>query len=211
MPSKRTSNKTFEPFVVSLIGGPASGKSSVLKAVRRAFSARDVIIVREAASFLLHHGFPRPDGTNKRLWAFQDAIIARQMRLEAAARARARRTRVPIVVCDRGMLDTAAYLHGGLEEFKERYKLTPEDVYRRYDVVIELATVATVPELYARDQKSSLHLSENIQEALELAQKTSMLWRQHPRHWHVDLKETVEEKCAAVVGRLKTLIAKKRM
>ena len=195
-----------EPLVICLIGGPASGKSSVLKAIRRSFTGHEVIIVREAASYLLHSGFPRPDGTNERLWAFQDAIIARQFRLEDAARARAKRTKVPIVVCDRGMLDTAAYLKGGLPEFEQRYRMMPKDVYRRYDLVVELATVATVPELYARDQKSSLHLSEDINKALQLAQKTSELWRQHPRHWHVDLKDTVEEKCAVVIAKIKKLI-----
>jgi dephospho-CoA kinase len=102
------------PFVVCLIGGPASGKSSVLKAIRRSFSGREVVIVREAASYLLHHNFPRPDGTRERLNAFQDAIVQRQFRLEAAARARARRNCIPVVVCDRGVLDTAAYLLGGL-------------------------------------------------------------------------------------------------
>lgn len=208
MPSA-SSKKTFEPLVVCLIGGPASGKSSVLKAIRRSFSNHEVIIVREAASYLLHRGFPRPDGSDERLWAFQDAIIARQFRLEGAARSRARRAKVPIVVCDRGMLDTAAYLRGGLPEFEKRYRMMPEDVYKRYDLVVELATVATVPELYARDQKSSLHLSEDIHKALQLAKKTSELWRQHPRHWHVDLKDTVEEKCAVVVDRLRKLIRKK--
>ena len=201
--------KNFEPLVVCLIGGPASGKSSVLKAIRRSFSGDEVIIVREAASYLLHRGFPRPDGTDEKLWAFQDAIIARQFRLEDAARARARRMKIPIVVCDRGMLDTAAYLKGGLPEFEGRYQMTSRDVYRRYDLVVELATVATVPELYARDQKSSLHLSEDIHKALQLAQKTSELWQQHPRHWHVDLKDTVEEKCAVVIGRLRNMIEKK--
>jgi predicted ATPase len=197
------------PFVVCLIGGPASGKSSVLKAIRRSFSGREVVIVREAASYLLHHNFPRPDGTRERLNAFQDAIVHRQFRLEAAARARARRNRIPVVVCDRGVLDTAAYLLGGLPEFEERYQLTPAMVFKRYDLVVDLATVASVPELYARDQKSSLHLSENIEEALKLSKKTSDLWKQHPRHWHVDLKDTVEEKCAVVIDRLRKMIEKK--
>jgi predicted ATPase len=199
------------PTVISLIGGPASGKTSVLRAIRRSFSTREVITVREAASFLISHNFPRPDGTVKRQQAFQDAIVERQFRLEKAARARAVRNRVPLVVCDRGMLDTAAYLFGGLPEFEERYGLTPTEVFKRYDLVIELASVATASELYVRDhQKSNHHLSENIQEALRLSQVTADLWRQHPHHWHVKLQDTVEEKCEVVIGRLRKLLDERK-
>lgn len=196
----------FKPFVACLIGGPASGKTSVLKAIRHSFSGEEVIIVREAAAYLLRNNFPRPDGTTKRQQAFQDAIVNRQMRLEKLARARAKHNRVPIIVCDRGILDTAAYLFGGLPEFEERYGLTPAEVFKRYDLVVELASVASVPSLYNREIKSSSHLSEDIPKALHLAKVTSDLWRQHPRHWHVDLKKTVEEKSAVVIDRLKKMV-----
>lgn len=198
---------TFKPFVACLIGGPASGKTSVLKAIRQSFSAEEIIIVREAAGYLLRHNFPRPDGTTERQQAFQDAIVNRQLRLEKLACARAKKNHVPVVVCDRGIMDTAAYLFGGLPEFQERYGLTPAEVFKRYDLVVELASVASVPTLYNREIKSDSHLSEDIPKALHLAKITSDLWRQHPRHWHVDLKDTVEEKSSVVVDRLKKLIA----
>lgn len=200
------SQTTFKPFVISLIGGPASGKTTTLETIRQSFSGRELIIVREAATYLLHHGFPRPDGTVARQQAFQGAIVKRQIQLETRARARARRNHIPLIVCDRGVLDTAAYLFGGLQEFEEQYGLTPEAVYKRYDLVIELASVASVPELYAKEMKSNAYRSEDARKALHLAKTTSDLWKQHPRHWHVDLKDTVEEKCTVVVNRLKKLI-----
>jgi predicted ATPase len=101
---------------VVLTGGPCSGKTTVQRAVSEEFFDR-VVLVTEAATLLLEGGFPVP---GKQLpwseeWqaAFQAAILPRQQSLEEAYGLVARDRGCRLIVCDRGILDGAAYATRG--------------------------------------------------------------------------------------------------
>src|SRR4051812_35381169 len=100
---------------IVLTGGPCSGKTTVQRALSEEFHD-EVVLVPEAATMLLDHGFPVP---GKHLpWGqewqatLQAAILPLQRALEDAYLLVAANRGSQLVVCDRGVLDGAAYTPG---------------------------------------------------------------------------------------------------
>src|SRR5437879_4150288 len=97
---------------IVLTGGPCSGKSTVHRALREQFPAQ-VVLVPEAATLLLGGGFPVPG--QHLPWSpewqavFQAAVLPLQHHLEDAYLLVAGSRGSKLVVCDRGVLDGAAY------------------------------------------------------------------------------------------------------
>src|SRR5262245_42235435 len=97
---------------VVLTGGPCSGKTTVQKAVSEEFFDR-VALAPEAATMLLAGGFPVPGQhlpwSEEWQTSFQAAILPLQQSLEEAYGLVARSLGRRLLVCDRGILDGAAY------------------------------------------------------------------------------------------------------
>src|SRR5690242_13509867 len=97
-----------------LTGGPCAGKTSCLLALKARFGG-DILTVPESATLLLSGGVPPPGHERIRCpmdeWvrAFQGAILATQQGIEDSFERVARDCGVRLIVCDRGVLDGAAY------------------------------------------------------------------------------------------------------
>ncbi|OIO49874.1 MAG: hypothetical protein CO042_00605 [Parcubacteria group bacterium CG_4_9_14_0_2_um_filter_41_8] len=190
---------------IVITGGPCSGKTTVISAIKEQFQD-EILIIPEIATILLEGGFPIPGVHIKwsQDWqnAFQDAVIVAQKSFERAYAMMAREKNAKFLVCDRGLLDGAAFLAGGLAEFCERYDVKLDAAFARYRTVIHLESLATAfPHLYGK------HGNESRFEALERAQQvehaTRAAWNQHPA-WHfVAGTEQAEEKIATVLNLIK--------
>ena len=126
--------------VIALSGGPCSGKSASLAFVRQTLVERGytVFVIQETATYLMNHAITRQTlGSNE---AFQDAVFSTQLAFEDAAwKAAAEAGDKAIVVCDRTVVDCAAYLSSvEYDRILSKHGMTYEDALNRYDAVVFL-------------------------------------------------------------------------
>ncbi len=161
--------------MIVLTGGPCAGKSTVLKA---AAHTPGLVVVPEAATLLLEGPMPAPKvWTQEWQDAFQAAILKLQLQQEEEALERGGQT----ILCDRGLLDGAAYVPGGQAEYCRRFGLDLELVLNRYQQVIHLESLATArPELYGKGNNE--HRFESLGEAQALEGRTRAAWHGHSNH-----------------------------
>jgi len=169
---------------VVLTGGPCAGKTSCLRAIREHFGEQ-VVTVPEAATLLLGSGLPSPDHERVRHLAeewvrsFQGAILSLQQTLEETCGRLAVSCRARLVVCDRGLLDGAAYWPGGREAFLCHFGLPVEDCFARYRMVLHLQSLAEAhPHLYGAANNASRY--ECVTDALRVEQLVRAAWQGHP-------------------------------
>jgi thymidylate kinase len=166
---------------IVLTGGPCAGKSTVIEFVKEVFGKR-VVIVPEAATVLLSSGFPVPgrdiEWSLEWQYQFQNTIVTLQRSLEVTHRQIAQDSDARALICDRGLLDGAAYTPGGVTEFCQLYGVDRQLAEDEYDLVIHLESLAVnKPELYGKAGNENRF--ENAAEARELDEKTKNAWCGH--------------------------------
>ncbi|HJN85314.1 MAG TPA: ATP-binding protein [Patescibacteria group bacterium] len=170
-------------MMIALTGGPCAGKTTILNMLKEAYRF-NIVFVPEVATTLLSGGYPMFDGaapTPEWQSDFQKAILAEQFRLEDEAMDKARQMPCKMVICDRGVLDGAAYTPGGREAFCTLHGLDEADMIRRYTAVVHLETRAIAcPQEYG--DQSNVHRYEDVQAALGLDLATFQAWEGHSRH-----------------------------
>lgn len=192
---------------IVLTGGPCSGKTTVLCALRDGFGEK-IIFVPEVATLLLAGGFPTPGKHLKwsEKWqaAFQAAVLPLQEAIEDAHALMAAERGDRLMICDRGVLDGAAYTPGGVAEFCNRYAVDHTRALTRYEAVIHLESLATTkPEMYGKAGNDSRF--EPLERAQELERATRAAWQDHPRHIVVDGRHGIEGKVSQVRAKVRAL------
>jgi predicted ATPase len=157
---------------VVVTGGPGAGKTAVLELARRVL-CRHVVVLPESAGILFGGGFPRAHSAATAR-AAQRAIFHVQHELEAVADA----GDAPIVLCDRGTVDGAAYWPGedGSDLFAD-VGTTRAREHARYDAVIHMRT----PPLHDGYDHSNPLRIEAPAEALAIDARIEAAWNGHPR------------------------------
>jgi len=194
---------------IVLTGGPCGGKSTVLRALQEEFGDR-LVLVPEVATVLLDGGFPLPgrdlDWSEDWQAAFQSAVLPLQISLEKSHALVAKKRQIKVLVCDRGLLDGAAYTPGGTTEFCKLYGVNETKAYQQYQTIIHLESLATSdPERYNKTGNSARF--EPLERAQELERATKAVWQKHPRHIVVDSKCGIEGKIAETIGIVRYLLA----
>ena len=190
---------------VALTGGPCAGKSSALAHLRREAKERgfDVLTAPEVATIVLNNGFstehPRAPEVQ---FAFQKNVLKLQLQLERSFTDLAASTgRATIVVFDRGLLDSKAFLDDegmwqrALAELDDemrrdrpRGSLDEQYLLQRYDCVLHLVTSADGAEEQYKfgtvtdDSGSQVIRRETPEEAREQDRKLQAAWSAHPKH-----------------------------
>jgi hypothetical protein len=197
---------------VVLTGGPCAGKTSCLRAIREHFGEH-VVAVPEAATLLLDAGFPPPGFGGIRCqpdeWvrSFQGAILSMQRSFEESFAELAHHCRARLLVCDRGILDGAAYWPGGREAFLRHFGLQIEECWRRYHAVVHLQSLAeTHPHLYGPAGNAIRY--ENAADALRVERNVRAAWEGHPGLLVVSAEEEPQVKIARVLEHVRDLLAK---
>lgn len=209
---------TLKKLVIT--GGPCGAKSEVLKAIMQHFTGQ-VIVVPEAATQLLETpmaeggpGVPGKDLDWSQEWQsiFQTMIVERQLANEAKAEAEASQLEgIEFIVCDRGILDGAAYLPGGTAEFCERFATTLEEYLGQYDHILHLNSLATDrPEEYDRLKATNPSRFEDSDTARELDQKLIAAWSGHRNHTVVRTTETLQQKVEFCLAHLSQIMEETR-
>ena len=159
------------PTIV-LTGGPCSGKSSMMALLK----ANPLIhCVPEIATILISQVGLKPLSNINR---FQSTIYRTQRLFELTSIEQARDEGVRAVVFDRGTVDNAAYLEGGIYEMQKLFATTLTHEYSRYDLV---ACLEVPPkEIFEKEKSNNPARSETHEEALELQDRIINAWARHP-------------------------------
>lgn len=183
---------------IVITGGPCAGKTSVINALKQALGER-AMFLPEVATMLLSGGFPQPgrDVEWSETWAdeFQRAVCSTQTSLENLASHEARKAGIEIIICDRGLMDGAAYA-GGVERFCPLVGIDHRSTLERYEMVIHLESMATAkPDLYSSESNSCRY--ESLEEAQALEMRTRQAWWWHSRNYFIagtgTLVDTIEQ------------------
>lgn len=191
---------------IVITGGPCSGKSSTIEAIKAEFG-NQIVIVPEAATILLSNGFPVPgkDVEWSLEWqdAFQAAVVKLQQSMERSHKLIAKNRNAKLLICDRGIMDGAAYTPGGTKEFALRYAVDEKTAISNYLAVIHLESLAIAqPHLYG--QGNNPNRFESLEEAQSLEQRTRDSWSKHPNQIILENKSDL----ATIIVRVSTEIKK---
>lgn len=187
-----TEHRYEEPvYRIVLTGGPCGGKSTAMSHITDRLTALGfrVFCVPEAASLLITGvGMVPPMLPEHERITFEGTLLRTKIALEdtftALAKASKRRS---VVLCDRGTMDTRAYMD------KETFDLVLSEFGwnvvdlrdRRYDGVVHLVTAAIgAPQHYGTENNTARH--ESLEQAAELDFKILEAWVGHPRIRIVD-------------------------
>lgn len=196
---------------IVLTGGPCAGKTSCLRAIRSAFGEQ-VVTVPEAATLLLDSGFPPPGHErirarqNEWIQSFQGAILSLQQTLEETCERLASNCGVRLIVCDRGVLDGAAYWPEGRQAFLDYFRLSLDDCFARYRTVFHLQSLAqSHPHLYGRQDNAIRY--ESAAEALRVEQAVRAAWEGHPGLIVIEVEEVAQAKSVRVLDQIRKQLA----
>lgn len=189
---------------IAVTGGPCAGKSTAIEALRLEYGDR-IIVTPEVATMLLGSGYPAAGGQPaflEWLFNFQRSVGSVQMGMEDDAVLRAESREVPVVVFDRGLCDSEAYIHGDASYFYDIFGITKQQALARYDLVIHLQSVAACrPELYGKGGNE--HRMETLEEAQAVEAQTLAAWSDHPNRVVVPGGDGID----AVVARVLSLVS----
>lgn len=182
---------------IAVTGGPSGGKTTLLAALKSELGQK-CTLVPEAASILYRGGFPRHKDAHGQIHA-QKAIYHTQRELEALFSIEAQS---PLIVCDRGSLDSIAYWPHDEANFLAAIHSSKELEWARYDWVIHLDTAST--DFY--DTNNPIR-TETHQEAAELNFKIKKAWEGHPRRVIISQSSDFLSKMTTSLAVIRAIVA----
>ena len=188
-------------FTLVLTGGPCGGKTTSMAHLSELLEGLGyrVFLVPEAATLMMTSGASPLGGPRDRL-LFQRNLIKLQMSLEDCFTELARGCGQPaVVLCDRGTMDTSAYLSAELWQTLLTENGWTEVELRdgRYDAVIHLVTAALGAEpFYTTENNTVRH--ETPEQARGLDERLRRAWVGHPRLRVIDNRADFQDKVRRV-------------
>ncbi len=191
----------MEKYVIALAGGPASGKSSVLRALKNMPTSGEVkvIFLDETATVFLHN---RPDAVSaldvqllRQHYILKGQCHAERLLLENCADAE----KPTILITDRGAVDATVYLTD--EEFK-LFGVDAESLYGRYTHAIFLEG----ERLNFHDDETTTRVETSYEQIAALSARAREKWSRHPSFSVIPQQETVEMKTKLVAEKINELI-----
>jgi CYTH domain-containing protein/predicted ATPase len=170
---------------VVLTGGPCGGKTTALSRIAERMQSLGFAVyqVPEAATLILGGGVRVGELSAAQRVEFQHGILRVMMALEDTFSALARSTGRPsIVLCDRGAMDSAAYLPPeAWTALLDEHDWTAVGLRdRRYEAVIHLVSAAEGAEAFYTTENNAVR-SETPEQARALDGRTRDAWVGHPR------------------------------
>lgn len=192
---------------IVLTGGPCSGKSTVMEALKKRFGDR-LHCVPEVATIVIGQVGVKPwTGGARNLLSAQRLIYRAQRAFEDASDSQARTDGKTAMLLDRGVGDIRAYLPAGLS-LEQLAHTTVEHEFARYDLVIVLDSPSR--DVYEAHKGDNAARTETYEAAAELGRRIRDAWEGHPNFRFVADTATWEAKEAAVVAHVESFLSKPR-
>ena len=192
--------------VIAITGGPCAGKTSAIEVLRERFADTGVsaVFVPEAATDLIQSGVA--PWTSSSMLEFQTQVIGLQLERENAAFEKAAAVGADIVICDRGICDSHAYLTDG--EYAQALSANGIDhaaALSRYDAVFHLRSIAKDnPAEYTQANNSARF--ENAEEAAFVDERGIAAWSGHPVFHVIGNRATFDEKANELFAKIQPLV-----
>ncbi len=171
-----------------------------------------IVTVPETATLVLDSGFPPPGherihcAPEEWIQTFQGTILSIQQQLEASFERPASNCGVRLIVCDRGVLDGAAYWPGGRAAFLRHFGQSLEDCFARYRSVLHLQSLAeTHPHLYGPEGNAIRY--EDTTDALRVERTVRAAWEGHPGLIIIPAEMELGGKIARVLEHVRAVLA----
>ncbi|MCC7522232.1 AAA family ATPase [Candidatus Uhrbacteria bacterium] len=162
--------------IAVLTGGPGSGKSTAMEALKQEFGDRIVFLPEMATLVMQQVGFKPPPADDIVGQAhFQRMIFGAQRVFEHGAQSEALLQGKKLVLADRGTLDNAAYLPDGLKDLARICGIVPDEEVRRYRQIIWLDSPPK--EVYEQIKGNNPVRRETYEEADALGTRILHCWR----------------------------------
>lgn len=190
---------------IVLTGGPCSGKSAAMRQLAAEFPDTFHCVPEVASIVIREVGVSPPTGDSAALRRYNRAFGEIQRSFETVALYQAILDGKRALLMDRGTMDNAAYVPGGVEELERIYMSTAAAEYARYDAVIHIVVPGS--EVYRRHMADNPARYEDYDDVLRLARHTIFAWSDHPNHIIIQDEKTWEEKYAAIRHAVMKIIA----
>lgn len=196
---KENDKKDITKIVIT--GGPCAGKTTAMSWIQNAFTdlGYHVIFVPECATELILAGISGK--TCKNVESFQKTLMSLQIIREKIYEKAALdiKNKKVLIICDRGTIDSKAYLTN-LEYTSILNNLNKNEIELRdsYDAVFHLVTAAKGAEEFYTTENNSAR-SETIEEAKLADDKLIEAWTGHPHFRVIDNSTNFEEKMRKLI------------
>lgn len=189
---------------IILTGGPCSGKSSAMAALRKEMGGLLHCVPEVATIVIAQVGISPPFDDRFALRKFQQTIYRVQQSFEEASETCAAREGKKALLLDRGSVDNAAYLPDGLGELERICRTERGHEYARYDLVLCL----DVPpeDVFEHQRANNPARTETYDAAKDLGDRIKEVWRGHPKFMVITDYPTWEEKLGVIRAAVHGLI-----
>ncbi|MFO0764807.1 MAG: AAA family ATPase [Patescibacteria group bacterium] len=190
------------PMIV-LTGGPCSGKSTSMRELQDQYPK--LAFVPEVATLVIAHaGIKPPLGDEVGMAKFQRLIYGVQRAFEHAAQDQAIRDGKKAIILDRGSMDNAAYVPGGVDGLAKILQTSAADEYARYHAVLCLSQPSR--EVYEQMKVNNPARSEDYETAEGLSGRIQASWGSHVRYHRIPTGKSWDEVSDAVHGVIRQLL-----
>lgn len=194
------------PEITKLVitGGPCAGKSTALSMIQKTFSQMGyrVLFINETASELITGGVAPWSCVSN--FEFQKQLLTLQREKEQIFEnaAKGMESEKILIVCDRGALDSKAYMRE--EEFRLLLKtlgLNEIELRDTYDCVFHLVSAAKGAAQYYTTANNAAR-TETVEQAAALDDKFIYAWTGHPHFRVIDNSTDFKEKINRLIAEI---------
>ena len=184
---------------IVLTGGPCGGKTTAMARIAERLESLGfrVFTVPETPTMLFQGGFSLADVTQAQVVDLETVLLSTVMATEDSFRKIASVYANPktVFLCDRGMMDTKAYVTPEMwQTILDNMGVTEVQLRdQRYDAVIHLVTAAIGAEEFYTLANNTAR-TETPEQARELDGKTQAAWVGHPHLRVIDNRSDFEDK-----------------
>lgn len=201
---RESQHKAVQVHKIVVTGGPCGGKSTAMSWIQNNFEQLGyrVLFVSEAASELITGGIAPWNCADT--VAFQSVLMELQLKKEELFEKAARGMDVEkvLIVCDRGALDSKAYMSElEFHQMLERMHLNEVELRDHYDAVFHLVSAAKGAEAFYTLENNAAR-TETIEEASLLDDKTIGCWTGHPHLRVIDNQSGFEDKMRKLMAEI---------
>lgn len=195
---------------IVLTGGPCAGKSTILKRIKEKYAKMGYVVymLPESATLFIEAGadFLTQDAhlsfeTEKSKLQFQIAMEDYMTQIAEAT------GKPAILVCDRGTMDTGAYMDAQVwHNIQEAIGMDEEQLCNnRYDAVLHICTAAKGAEIFYTLLNNKCR-SESAEVAREVDDRLLSVWKGHPNLHVIQAEIDFEVKIKNVLTTLDSIV-----
>lgn len=169
---------------IALTGGPCAGKSTILKRIREKFELKGyaVYLLPESATLFIEAGADFLTKDAHLSYITEESKLQFQLQMEDSMMRIAENCGKPaLLICDRGTMDTAAYMPAEVwQHIKDDIGMDEQRLRNeRYDAVLHICTAAKGAEDFYTLYNNKCR-SESVEVARDVDDRILAVWQGHP-------------------------------